>query len=86
MKFKVAYSKLLPTLLIYAIGLILLTILKDEIGMFIGCLFMMMGYLIASITTVKAALGRIKEFLMKKEGTKNLSFTQRLQIETLFNK
>ena len=38
-------KSLLPTLLIYAIGLILLTILKNEIGMFIGCLLMMMGYL-----------------------------------------
>lgn len=41
-------KSLLPTLVIYAIGLIILTIFKGEVMMFLGCLFMMMGYLAAT--------------------------------------
>jgi len=41
-------KSLIPTLIIYSLGLIFLTIFKDEIGMFIGCLLMMSGYLSAT--------------------------------------
>lgn len=38
-------KSLIPTLIIYIIGLVLLTIFKTEIMMFIGCMLMMCGYL-----------------------------------------
>ena len=41
-------KSVIPTLIIYSLGLIGLTIFKDEIGMFFGCLFMMTGYLSAT--------------------------------------
>ncbi len=41
-------KSLIPTLIIYVLGLLLLTIFKGEIMMFIGCLFMMSGYLSAT--------------------------------------
>ena len=46
---KVGFIKsVIPSLIIYSVGLLLLTIFKDTIGMFLGCLFMMMGYLSAT--------------------------------------
>lgn len=41
-------KSLVPTLIIYALGLVFLTISKDTITMFIGCLLMMSGYLAAT--------------------------------------
>lgn len=38
-------KSVIPTLITYGIGLLLLTFLKGAIGMFIGCLLMMCGYL-----------------------------------------
>ena len=38
-------KSVIPTLITYGIGLLLLTFLKGAIGMFIGCLVMMWGYL-----------------------------------------
>lgn len=39
---------IIPSLIIYAVGLILLTIFKGAVMMFIGCMLMMMGYLSAT--------------------------------------
>ena len=39
---------LIPSLILYVLGLLLLTIFKDAIMMFIGCMLMMMGYLSAT--------------------------------------
>ena len=41
-------KSLIPTLIIYSIGLVLLTLFTNTLMMFIGCLFMMMGYLAAT--------------------------------------
>lgn len=41
-------KSVIPTLIIYVIGLILLTFFKTEIMMFLGCLLMMCGYLSAT--------------------------------------
>ncbi len=41
-------KSLLPSLIIYVLGLFILTIFKGEVMMFLGCLFMMMGYLAAT--------------------------------------
>lgn len=52
---KLSFIKsLIPTITIYIIGLLLLTIFKTEIMMFVGCMLMMCGYLgaTASFNTV----------------------------------
>ena len=41
-------KSLIPTLIIYSTGLIFLTFFSDIVGMFIGCLLMMSGYLSAT--------------------------------------
>lgn len=41
-------KSLIPTLVIYSLGLVLLSFFKGEILMFLGCMFMMMGYLAAT--------------------------------------
>ena len=41
-------KSLIPTLIIYCLGLLLLSFFKGEILMFFGCMFMMMGYLAAT--------------------------------------
>ena len=41
-------KSLIPTLIVYVIGLILLTLFKQTALLFIGCLFMMCGYLCAT--------------------------------------
>lgn len=41
-------KSVIPTLIIYALGLLCLTFFKDAVMMFIGCLLMMCGYLAAT--------------------------------------
>ena len=41
-------KSLIPTLIIYSTGLIFLTFFSDIVGMFVGCLLMMSGYLSAT--------------------------------------
>lgn len=41
-------KSLIPTLIIYCVGLLLLSFFKGEVLMFFGCMFMMMGYLAAT--------------------------------------
>ena len=42
------FKSLIPMLITYAVGLLLLTLFKQTIPLFIGCLLMMIGYLAAT--------------------------------------